>query len=95
MRRFLPPLLWMAPVTCLARGAEDTEYYGNSASGQIHRLRLVEDPQPWSKQNFVYGASGTNWLSLCWSERVKEIRKSFVCTEPAVGALCRSASSVP
>lgn len=71
--------LLTASALCHALGAEDTEFYGNLPGGLLLKLRLTSDPQVWSKQNFIYGTSGTK-LALCWSERVKEVRKSFVCT---------------
>lgn len=73
-------LLLLLPAVCHALGAEDTEFYARTRAGQVLRLKFVEDPQPWSGQNFIYGAAGTRSLSLCWSEKLNEVRKSFVCT---------------
>jgi hypothetical protein len=86
---FLAGSLLFIPLYCAALGAEDTEYYGNLSNGQLLRLRLVSDPQPWSRQNFIYGAQGSTKLALCWNQRVNEVRRSFVCTssrgiEPAL-----------
>ncbi len=88
LRLFTIPLLCM-PALCAALGAEDTEFYGSSSNGRLLVLRLVSDPQPWSRQNFIYGAQGSDKLALCWSQRVNEVRKAFVCTtskgtEPAL-----------
>lgn len=87
--RLLAVSLLCIPTLCAALGAEDTEFYGNLSSGQLVKLRLVGDPQPWSRQNFIYGAQGSAKLGMCWGQRVNEIRKSFVCTtsqgaEPAL-----------
>ncbi len=78
--RILSALLFLVPAICHALGAEDIEFYAMSAAGQVVMLKFIEDPKPWSRQNVVYGASGTKSLSLCWVERTNEVRRAFVCT---------------
>ncbi len=76
---FVAPLL-CCPLACVALGADDTVFYGNLSNGQLLRLQFLSGPQPWSQQNFIYGAQASARLGLCWSLRVNEVRRSFVCT---------------
>ncbi len=78
--RFVLSIVLFVPLLCTALGAEDAEFYGNLPNGQVLRLRLLSDPQPWARQNFIYGAQSSAKLAFCWVERVNEVRKAFVCT---------------
>ena len=75
----------LAPSLALAAGAEDTEFYGRTSAGTLIKATFKEDGRPWSKGNFVYGSKASGSFAFCWTERVNEVRQSFVCA-PSQGA---------
>ena len=81
MQRLIATFLMLsATPLCHALGADDVEFYGRLTNNRILQLHFVQDPKPWSKNNFVYGSSENSKLALCWSERINEVRNLFVCT---------------
>jgi len=77
--RNLTAVLLLFPALALASGAEDTEFHGQTASGALVKVKFVEDGQPWSKRNFIYGSKTVKAFAFCWAERINEVRQSFVC----------------
>lgn len=83
--RLCTAFFFLAPAVALAAGAEDTEFYGRTAAGTIVKVAFMEDGQPWSKTNLIYGSKVSGAFAFCWSEKINEIRQSFVCA-PSRGA---------
>ena len=78
-------ILLFAPSVALAAGAEDTEFYARTSAGTLIKAIFMEDGQPWSKRNFIYGSKASGSFAFCWTEKVNEVRQSFVCA-PSRGA---------
>jgi len=83
--RSLLSLLLVAPIAAFALGAEDTEFYGFVGANSVATLKFVDDPKPWSGNNFVYGNATFKQLALCWTESTKELRQALVCKQSPNG----------
>jgi len=77
---YLATILLLVPTLAFASGAEDTEFHGRTAGGKLVKITFVEDGQPWSKRNFIYGSKTFGALAFCWAEKINEVRQSFLCT---------------
>lgn len=72
-------LFLLLPSIASALGIEDIAYYGLYGSGKVLKISYIGDPQPWSRQQPVYGAAGIKPFSFCWKESIDEAAQLLVC----------------
>lgn len=78
------PLWFLLPQLAFASAAEDIDFYALQSNHQILKIQFLDNPQPWSNHQFVYGSKQLKPFTVCWVDRLKEQRQHFSCS-PAKG----------